>query len=167
MVPRLPVPAAELRPWRNRALLTGAVVLVLVTLARVQHTTPSVVPTVLLVGAVVAIAGLVLDTADFDSPEWDVAPDIDSLGRGGDPGLASNVRLVENHLRTRAEDAVLPGKLARLTDARLRRLGLDAEDPVVRERALGPTLCAVLDGRTRTLRLAEIEECVRRIEELS
>jgi hypothetical protein len=164
---RLPLPSADLRRWRNRALLAAAVVLVLVTFARLQHSTPSVLPTVLLVGAVVAVGGLVLDTADFDSPKWDVAPDIDSVGRGGDPGLTSNVRLVENHLRARTADLVLPRRLARLADARLRRLGLDAADPVVRERHLGPTLSAVLDGRTRTLRLAEIEECVRRIEALS
>jgi hypothetical protein len=146
--------------------LSAVVVLVLVVFARVEHTTPLLLPMVLLVGAVVAVGGLVLDAADFDSPEWDVAPDVDTFSRGGDPGLASNLRLVENHLRARHEDLVLPGRLARLTDARLRRLGLDAADPVVRE-SLGPTLCAVLDGRARTLRLAEIEECVRRIEELS
>ena len=156
----------ERRRWRDRALLTGFVVLVLVAFAKVEHTTPLLLPMVLLVGAVVAIGGLVLDAADFDSPDWDVAPDYDTFARGGDPGLATNVRLIANHLRARTEDAVLPGRLARLTDARLRRLGLDPQDPVVRERALGPTLCAVLDGQVRTLRLAEIEECVRRIEEL-
>jgi hypothetical protein len=158
--------SAEGRRWRSRALLTGVVVLVLVAFARVEHTTPLVLPMVLLVGAVVALGGLVLDAADFDSPAWDVAPDVDTFARGGDPSLASNVRLIENHLRTRTQDSVLPGRLARLTDARLQRLGLDRDDPVVRDRALGPTLCAVLDGRARSLRLVEIEECVRRIEEL-
>src|SRR4051794_7450168 len=101
---------------------------------------------VLLVGAVVAIGGLVIDAADFESPDWDVVPDIDTFARGGAPGVAVNVRLVEDHLRARREDLVLPGRLARLTHARLSRLGLDAADPVVRERVLGPTLCAVLDG---------------------
>jgi hypothetical protein len=143
-----------------------ALVLFLVAFARVEHTTPLVLPMVLLVGAVVALGGLVLDAADFDSPGWNVAPDVDTFARAGDPGLASNVRLVENHLRARTDDPVLPGRLARLAEARLRDLGLDPDDPGVRERALGPTLCAVLDGGAHHLRLAEIEECVRRIEEL-
>lgn len=160
------LPAAERRKWRARALVTAAVVLLLVAFAEVEHTTPLVLPMVLLVGAVVAIGGLVLDAADFDSPGWDVVPDVDTFARGEDPGVASNVRLVENHLRARTEDPVLPRRLARLTDARLERLGLDRDDPDVRERALGPTLTAVLDGTLRTLRLADIEECVRRIEEL-
>jgi hypothetical protein len=167
VLPVLSLSLAERRRWRNRVLLTAAIVLLLVGFAKVEHTTPLILPMVLLVGAVIAVGGLVLDAADFESPEWAVAPDVDTFARGGDPSLASNVRLIENHLRTRTEDLVLPGRLARLTDDRLRRLGLDAADPVVRERALGPTLCAVLDGRARTLRLAEIEECVRRIEELS
>ncbi|MDX6325805.1 MAG: hypothetical protein QOK15_2159 [Nocardioidaceae bacterium] len=162
-----PVPPDELRRWRNRALLTAVVVLVLVAFARVEHTTPLLLPMVLLVGAVVAIVGLVLDAADFDSPEWDVAADIDTFARGGDPGLATNVRLIENHLRARGEDEVLPRRLAGLAEARLRRLGVNAADPVVREQALGPTLGAVLEGKAHALRLAEIEECLRRIEELS
>jgi hypothetical protein len=157
----------ERRRWRNRALLVAVVVLLLVGFARLEHTTPLVVPMALLVAAVVAIGGLVLDAADFHSPAWDVAPDVGGFARGGDPGLANNVRLIENHLRTRTEDAVLPGRLARLADARLRRLGLDPEDPVVRQTTLGPTLCAVLDGRLRALRLSDIEECVHRIERLS
>jgi hypothetical protein len=162
----LTVRAAERRRWRNRALLAAAIVLLLVAISKVEHITPLLLPMVLLVGAVVAIGGLVLDAADIESPDWEVAPDFDTFARGGDPGLSSNLRLVENHLRARTEDLVLPGRLARLTHARLERLGLDAADPVVRETVLGPVLCAVLDGRARTLRLAEIEECVRRIEEL-
>jgi len=164
--PVLPLPPDERKHWRNRALLTAAIVLVLAAFAEVEQTTPLLLTMVLLAGAVVAIGGLVIDTADFDSPDWDVAVDVDTFARGGDPGLAINVRLVENHLRARTDDAVLPGRIARLADARLQMLGLDPQDPGVRERALGPTLCAVLDGRVRALRLADIEECVRRIEEL-
>lgn len=160
------LPAEEGRRWLKRALIAAAIVLVLAGFARYQHTMPRLLPLVLLVGAVVAIGGMVLDAADFDSPEWGVAPEVDTFARGGDAGLAGNVRLIENHLRARSEDPVLPARLAQLADDRLRVLGLDGEDPVVRERALGPTLCAVLDGRARTLRLTEIEECVRRIEEL-
>jgi hypothetical protein len=35
------------------------------------------------------------------------------------------------------------------------------------DRQLGPTLTAVLDGPPRPLRRADIEECIRRIEELT
>ena len=164
--PVLSLTQAERRRWRGRVLLTAAIVLALAAFARVEHTTPLLLPMALLVGALVAIAGLVLDAADFDSPDWEVAPDIDTFARSGDPGLASNIRLIENHLRARREDLALPGRLARLADARLRRLGLDRGDPAVRQ-ALGPTLCAVLDGEARALRLPDIEECVRRIEHLS
>jgi hypothetical protein len=158
--------SAEPRRWRNRALLAAAAVLLLAGFARVEHTTPLILPMVLLVGAVVAIGGLLLDAADFDSPDWEVTPDVDTFAHGQDLGLASNVRLIENHLSARAEDPLLPGRLARMAEARLGRLGLDRGDPGVRE-ALGPTLCAVLDGRVHALHLAEIDECVRRIEELS
>lgn len=157
---------SEGRRWRNRGLVTAATVVLLIVFSRVEHTTPLILPMVLLVGAVVAIGGLALDAADFDSPAWEVTPDIDTFAHGQDLGLAGNVRLIENHLSARAEDPLLPGRLARMADTRLGRLGLDRADPRVRE-ALGPTLCAVLDGRAHHLRLAEIDECVRRIEELS
>jgi hypothetical protein len=160
------VVTSEGRRWRNRVLIAAVVVLVLVVFARVEHTTPLLLPMVLLVCAVVAIGGLVLDAADFDSPDWEVTPDIDTFAHGQDPGLGGNVRTIENHLSARTEDAVLPSRLARMTDDRLRRLGLHRDDPGVRER-LGPTLCAVLDGSARSLRLPQIEECIRRIEELS
>ena len=53
-----------------------------------------------------------------------------------------------------------------MTDDRLSRLGLSRADPGVSQR-LGPTLKAVIDGPPRLLREDEIEECIRRIEELT
>ncbi len=156
----------ERRRWRNRVLLTVVAVAVLVAFARVEHTTPLLLPMVLLVAAVIALGGLVIDAFDFESPDWEVAPSIDTFARSGDPGLARNVRLIENHLRARREDEVLPRRLAVLTDARLRRLGLNRAEPAVRQ-TLGPTLCAVLDGTAPPLSLADIEECVHGIESLS
>jgi hypothetical protein len=52
-----------------------------------------------------------------------------------------------------------------MTDDRLARMGLSRSDPEVGRR-LGPTLTGVLDGPPRPLKVAEIEECIRRIEEL-
>jgi hypothetical protein len=154
------------RRWTVRALVTAAVVLVLIAFARIEHTTPLVLPMVLLVGSVVAIAGLIADTGGADPPEWAVDPSLSRSSPGQDAGLAGNVRLLENHLSARRPDPSLRDRLARLADDRLRRAGLRRGDPEV-ERRLGPTLTDVLDGPPRTLRPAEIDECIRRIEELS
>jgi hypothetical protein len=147
-------------------LLTLGVVLVLVGFARVEHTTPLLLPMVLLVGAVVAIGGMVVDAAGAAPARWDVEVDQAPGSGGQDQGLAGNARLLENHLSARQADPLLRGRLARMTDDRLARLGLRRGDPGVSAR-LGPTLTAVLDSPARLLSVAEIEECIRRIEELS
>jgi len=152
--------------WVARSLLALVAVLVLVGFAKVEHTSPLLLPMVLLVCAVVAIAGMVVDSAGAAPANWDVDSDYDGVSVGQDQGLAGNARLLENHLSARQPDPLLRGRLARMTDDRLARLGLRRGDPGVSQR-LGPTLTGVLDGPPRTLRLSEIEECVRRIEELS
>jgi hypothetical protein len=152
--------------WVGRGLLASAVVLVLVVFARVEHTSPLLLPMVLLVGAVVAIAGMVVDSAGAAPAAWEIDTDYDGVSVGQDQGLAGNARLLENHLSARQPDPLLRGRLARMTDDRLARAGLRRGDPGVAQR-LGPTLCGVLDGPPRTLRVSEIEECIRRIEELS
>jgi hypothetical protein len=75
------------------------------------------------------------------------------------------MRLLENHLSAREVDPLLQARLARMADDRLARIGLSRSDPDVARR-LGPTLTSVLDGPPRPLKVAEIEECIRRIEEL-
>jgi hypothetical protein len=150
----------------GRAFVVVAVVALLVGFARVEHTSPLLLPMVLVVATVVAVGGLLLDTADFEVPSWEVPLELGSTSSGQDMGLVGNVRLIENHLSARHVDPLLPGRLARLADDRLGRLGLRRDDPGVRDR-LGPTLNAVLDGPARTLRRTEIEECIRRIEELT
>jgi hypothetical protein len=150
----------------TRGLVTLGVVLLLVAFARVEHASPLLLPMVLLVATVVAIGGMLLDTADFEVPQWEMPAEILSGSSGQDMGLVSNMRLIENHLSARHVDTLLPGRLARLARDRLARLGLQPDDPAVRKR-LGPTLNAVLDGPARSLRQAEIEECIRRIEELT
>lgn len=147
-------------------LLAALAVGVLVVFARIEHTTPLLLPMVLLVGSVVAIAGLVSDTGGADPPDWSVSAYVARSSAGQDAGLASNARLLENHLTSRRADASLQNRLARLTDERLARQGLDRHDPGVAER-LGPTLAGVLNGPPRILEPAEIDECLRRIEELS
>jgi hypothetical protein len=148
-----------------RALLVVLGIAGLTAFALIEDTTPRVVPTLLLVAAVVAIYGLLADTGGTDPANW--APAVESAvsSSGQDSGLAGNLRLLENHLSSREVDPLLQGRLARMTDDRLSRMGLSRGDPGVEER-LGPTLSAVLADPPRTLRPAEIEECVRRIEEL-
>jgi len=150
----------------TRGLFALGVVLLLVVFARVEQASPLVLPMVLLVGTVVAVGGMLLDTADFEVPQWEVPAEVASTSAGQDSGLVGNVRLIENHLSARHVDPLLPGRLARLADDRLARLGLRRDDPAVRDR-LGPTLNAVLAGPARSLRQVEIEECIRRIEELT
>jgi hypothetical protein len=159
-------PWARRHRWAARGLLTLAAVLGLVAFARIEHTTPLLLPMVLLVGAVVAIGGMVIDGAGADPPRWEVEVDHAGSSSGQDQGLAGNARLLENHLSARQPDPLLRGRLARLTDDRLARLGLRRDDPGVAVR-LGPTLTAVLEGPPRILTVGEIEECIRRIEELS
>jgi hypothetical protein len=154
------------RRWTPRVVVAVLAVAVLVAFARIEHTTPLILPMVLLVGAVVAIAGMVNDSGGADPPEWDVSSFAARSSAGQDAGLAANMRLLENHLTSRQADASLQSRLARLTDERLARQGLRRDDPEVAAR-LGPTLTGVLDGPPRILRPTEIDECLRRIEELS
>ncbi|MBO0847557.1 MAG: hypothetical protein J2P22_19325 [Nocardioides sp.] len=152
--------------WVSRALLVVVAVLVLVAFARIEHTTPLLLPMVLLVGAVIAIAGLVVDSGGTPPALWRIDSEYGGTTAGQDSGLAGNARLLENHLSARRADPLLQRRLAGMTDDRLARMGMRRGDPGV-DALLGPTLTAVLDGPPRTLQLEEIEECIRRIEELS
>lgn len=152
--------------WAARVLLTVVVVLVLVGFAYVEHTTPLLLPMVLLVGSVVAIGGMVVDSSGSAAPHWESGTDYAGTSTGQDHGLAGNARLLENHLSARQADPFLRGRLTRMTDDRLARTGLRRGVPDV-DAMLGPTLSGVLDGPPRTLSVDEIEECIRRIEELS
>jgi len=152
--------------WVVRGILVAVGVAGLTVLAAVEDTHPRVVPTVLLVTAVVAIYGMLADTGGAEPAEWSPALDHFAASAGQDAGLAGNMRLLENHLSARDVDPFLQARLARMTDDRLSGMGLSRGDPEV-QRRLGPTLTAVLAGPPRPLRRSEIEECIRRIEELS
>jgi hypothetical protein len=154
------------RRWVVRAVMVAAGVLGLTVFAAVEKTHPRPLPTLLLVCAVVAVFGLLNDVGGAEPADWTPMSEYAGPATGQDPGLAGNVRLLESHLTSRETDPLLPGRLARMTYDRMSRLGLSRGNPAV-ERQLGPTLCAVLDGPPRPLRRAEIEECVRRIEELT
>jgi hypothetical protein len=74
--------------------------------------------------------------------------------------------MLENHLTARNVEPVLQRRLAILVDLQLAGLGMRRGDPGVDER-LGPTLCDVIDSPPRQLSRTTLEECIRRIEELS
>lgn len=151
-------------------MIRGVVVLAgivgLTVFAAVEDTHPRALPTLLFVAAVVAILGLVSDASGPAPADWSPMSEYAYVTTGQDAGLAGNVRLLENHLTSREIDPLLQGRISRMTADRLARLGLSRGDPRV-ESALGPTLLSVIDGPPRPLRRDEIEECIRRIEELS
>jgi hypothetical protein len=152
--------------WLVRLVVVVAGVAGLAGFAALEDTSPRVLPTVLYVAAVVAIFGMLADTGGADPADWSPAAELVVGSSGQDSGLAGNMRLLENHLSARDIDPLLQGRLARMTDDRLARMGRSRGDPQV-ARLLGPTLSAVLAGPPRRLRTAEIDECIRRIEELS
>jgi hypothetical protein len=154
------------RRWVGRAVLAAFVLLVAVAVALIEHTTPDLLRLGLLVAAGVAVLSLVVDFSSVPEPDWEVVSDRPVIPAGQDPGLSRNVRMLENHLTSRTAEPVLRRRLTLLVDARLAELGLRRGDPGVAER-LGPTLCDVIDSAPRQLSRATLEECIRRIEELS
>jgi hypothetical protein len=146
--------------------MVAAGVVGLTIFATIEDTHPRPLPTLLLVCAVVAVFGMLTDSSGADPADWSPMTELATSTTGQDVGLAGNVRLLENHLSAREVDSLLPARLARMTADRLSRLGMSRADPAI-VRQLGPTLTAVLDGPPRRLRREEIEECIRRIEELT
>jgi hypothetical protein len=154
------------RRWVGRAVLAAVLVLAAVGGALFEHTTPDLPRLVLLVTAGVAVLSLVLDFSTVPEPDWEVVSARPVVPEGQDAGLSRNVRMLENHLTSRTVEPALRRRLTLLTDARLAELGLHRDDPGVAER-LGPTLCDVIDSPARQLSRDTLEECLRRIEELS
>lgn len=148
-----------------RLVFTLLLLLAAVAVSRYEHVRPDVLRMVLVIGIGVCVVALVVDLTTVPAPDWDVVPTMTVRPAGQDPGLSRNVRMLENHLTSRAADPVLRHRLSVLTTARLSELGLRRGDPGVDER-LGPTLCGVLDGGPRQLGRGTLEECIRRIEEL-
>jgi hypothetical protein len=154
------------RRWAVRAVVALLVFGGLVIGALIGGATPRPLPMLLFACAVVAILALVRDVEVFGTVDWEFYADTHPASYALDGGLFANVRLIENHLNARDLDPALQSRLRRLTDSRLDRLGLDRRDPEVSAR-LGPTLTGIIEGPPRRLQVEEIEECVRRIEELT
>lgn len=154
------------RAWWPRvaggALLFG-VLLVVLTAADFE---PDALRLGLLVALVVAAAGLVRDGLDVGSTAWSAAPEPSVVPAGADARLAAYVRLIEGHLTAASPDAGLRDRLAALADEGLARTrGLGRGDPAAAE-LLGTDLLDDLVAPPRRLRSSEIDDYLRRIEEL-
>ena len=127
---------------------------------------PDPVRLTLLVLVCLAASALFMDAFGGDELGWDVEAVTWAPQPGLDHGFASYLRVLEGHLTVDVPDTVLRDRLAGLARMRLdQRHGLTFTDPRADE-LLGPELIAVLTGPPRRLSRAEIDRCVRRIEEL-
>jgi hypothetical protein len=160
----------------RRWVLRGLVALGVFGLLHVTFTWTRLGPQPLRLGLLVllgvAVAGLVRDAleAGTGAPGWTAQPPRPMVPVGGDLRLAAYVRLVDGHLTAAGPDPALRNRLAALCDERLeRRHGLDRADPAAHERLrelLGERLLDDLAGAPRRLRRDEIDDHLRRIEEL-
>jgi hypothetical protein len=120
----------------------------------------------LLVALCVVAGGLLLDTLGDGGATWSVQPTMPLIPPGSDPRLAAYVRLVEGHLTAAAPDITLRDRLRAFCDERLeRRRGLRREDPEA-EALLGADLLRDLTAPPRRLTRSEIDDYLKRIEEL-
>lgn len=144
------------------ALLFG-VLLVALTAADFE---PDALRLGLLVALAVAVSGLVRDGLDGGSEPWSAMPEPSLVPAGSDARLAAYVRLIEGHLTAATPEAGLRDRLAALVDERLARTrGLGRGDPAAAE-LLGTDLLDDLAGPPRRLRPSELDDYLRRIEEL-
>jgi hypothetical protein len=120
----------------------------------------------LLVAVVAAVLALVNVATIADGPDWSVDTIASVSPPGQDTRLGMYTRVISGHLDARQPDPTLRDRIADLADRRLRQqhgLGLRDPDAVA---LLGDEVSGILTGSVRRLTRAEIETCVRRIEEL-
>ncbi len=120
----------------------------------------------LLVAVVTAVLALVNVAVIGDGPDWSVDTIASVSPPGQDTRLGMYTRVISGHLDARQLDPSLRDRFADLADRRLRQQhGVGLRDPGA-VALLGSEVTAVLTGPVRRLTRAEIETCVRRIEEL-
>ena len=148
-----------MRTWGWR-LVAGVVLLVVLDVVfTVVDFDPDHLRLARVVGLGPAVARLGWDTLRDSGPPRAAAP-------GSDAHLATYVRLLESHLTAAHADSGLRDHLAGLCDERLaRRHGLTRADPAAAD-LLGRAMLEDLAGPPRRLRRGEIDDYVRRIEQL-
>ena len=150
--------------WR----LAGAALMTvgLYVLFLVLEFEPHALPLALLVAVSVAAVGLVVDGLGTGDQSWTVEITRPATPPGQDPQFSRYLRTIESHLTAQTPEPALRDRLGELAARRLeQRHGVRRDDPRA-DVLLGPDLTAVLDGPPRRLTRAEIDRCVRRIEEL-
>lgn len=155
-----------MKPWLRRAAGAAALLIGLDIVLTLFDFAPDHLRLALLVALAVAVTGLLTDSLGEDAPVWRVEP----IGAGGatatDPHLASYVRILESHLTARTPDTALRDRLAALCDERLARRHMLTRDETEAEALLGAALLRDLAGPPRRLRREEIDDHLRRIEDL-
>jgi len=155
-----------MRTWRRRVIAAAVLFVGIDVLLILLDFDPDHLRLGLLVALGVTVSGLVLDSMGDSGPPWTAEGGRDLVPAGADERLAGYVRLLESHLTADAAGTGLRDRLAALCDERLeRRHGLTRSDPEARE-LLGVDLAQDLSGPPRRLSRAEIDDYVRRIEDL-
>lgn len=138
--------------WRGR-VLGGALLVVLVLAGTwVMDFGPRVVPLVLLVATAVVASWVVVDGVTVVITDWGRPAGAEPTPAGRDRLLATYRRVLEGHATARHPDGALRDRLLEL--ARLRG---PHDDPVLHTLATGPP---------RRLSPTEIDDILRRIEQL-
>jgi hypothetical protein len=120
----------------------------------------------LLVALGMVVLALVNLSVVSEGPDWSVDTVQPVVAPGQDTRLAMYSRVIGGHLDSRDVDPVLRDRLAALAAVRLRqRHGLGMHDPAAAD-LLGREVADILTGPPRRLSRAQIEACVRTIEEL-
>ncbi len=149
--------------WRLGGASLVTVVLYVV-FARLEFEPHAFALALIVVVSVIA-AGLFVDGLGVETSTWTVEVERWATPPGRDPRFSVYLRTIESHLSAQAPDANLRDRLGELAGRRLERHGVRRGDSRAAE-LLGPELTAVMDGPPRRLSRAEIDRCVRRIEEL-
>ncbi len=153
------------RWWFRLVVLIGATAAMLWAGERFEMD-PDPLRVVLVTAAVVVLAGLLVDAAPPPRPAWVLDEvHIADLQRR-DPRTAANLRILEHHLSVTRPDSALRDRLADLTEQVLRVRHGERPETARAYRLMGPELTRVVNDRPRRLDRAEIERCIRRIEEL-
>ena len=155
-----------MRTWARLAAGGAALFVVLDLVLTRFDFAPDHVRLALVVALAVAVTGLLVDSLAEGGSPWASDPVGSGSATATDPHLASYVRVLESHLTARGADSALRQRLAALCDERLgRRHALTRDDPAA-EALLGPELMEVLAGPPRRLRKEQINDYLRRIEDL-
>lgn len=158
---------SDARRWAWRGALAAGLGVALWVAAAATDLQPHPVPLLLLTALVVAVSGLVTDSLTTTGQAgWVPHTPVDPRTRARDARTSSHLHLLQTHVHGKQADVDLPRRLAELAEDRLQaRHALSADSSRGRE-LLGPLLAQLADGAPRRLSVAEIDQCMNRIEAL-